>query len=60
MGSLELKARTEVKSLCNGDYNNATECGEHRESREEMEETETHRGTRQKVSSIVVIDRCLC
>lgn len=59
IGSLELKARTEVKSLCNGDFNNATEGGEGRESTEEMEEIERHRGTGENVSSIEVIVRCL-
>lgn len=32
--------------------------GQGRESREELEETETHRGARQKVSSIEVIYVC--
>lgn len=56
--SLELRAGTEVESLWNVYCNNATECGEHWESREEMEETEIHRGTRQNVSSIEEIDVC--
>lgn len=56
-GSLELKARTELRSLCNGDCNHTNGSGEGSEG---GEETETHRGTRQKVSSVEVIDRSLC
>ena len=57
VGSLELKARTELRSLCNGDCNHANGSGKGSEG---GEQTETRRGTRQKVSSIEVIGRSLC
>lgn len=57
VGSLELKARTEVRSLWSGDCNRTNGSGEGSEG---GQETETQRGTSQKVSNIEVVDRSLC